>query len=849
MKQSLFLVLLFISIFSSLFAQNQPGRILNKMHQFSNTGRVLYLAAHPDDENTRLISYLVNSRHYRTAYLSMTRGDGGQNLIGNEQTEELGLIRTQELLRARSIDGGEQYFTRANDFGYSKNPEETFEIWNSNGQPKPDKGVEISKSDLLDNEILKDVVWVIRNFRPDIIVTRFPTTGEGGHGHHTASAILAVEAFKLAADKDVYPEQLKYVQPWQTKRIFWNNFMRWRDPNADMSGTLPLEINEYIPELGESIGEIAAYSRSSHRSQGFGSRPQYEKIEEFFSLLGGDEAKEDIMEGIETNWDRIPGSTAIKAGSEKLINEFKINQPEASVPLLLKINAELKKMADFPEKEFKLKQVADLILLCSGVHVEYNSETEELSQGEIAKTKLVVTLRSAIKNVEIEKIEISGVQDLKINKSEELSSGSTFEREIELEIPRNADFTNPYWLEKPHSQGRFVVDNQEIIGQADVSDALTANIEFTIEGNSFTSSFPLNYRWIDPSRGELVKPCVVVPQISATIFPNLSVLSGNDVKEVRVEVKGENLVGSDFMLDVPSSIFTVEPSHIVILDDKKIHTFNFKVRVSNNRMLKPDDSWDVQLLKIRNGDTSVVQTITKIDYEHIPQQTWTKPASIKLVHVNLVKKGNNIAYIDGAGDKVDECLSNAGYHVTMLNDEDIRLSELKKYDAVIIGIRAFNTRENMDLLMPEILTYVKQGGNLIVQYNTKNWISDVQVAPGPYPLTVSRDRITDENAPLEILEPEHSVFNYPNKITSADFEGWVQERGLYFPDKWDEKYIPLLAGNDPGESVKKGILLTTKYGEGHYVYTGISFFRELPAGVPGAYRLIANLIALGNEQQ
>ncbi|MEX1189295.1 MAG: PIG-L family deacetylase [Bacteroidia bacterium] len=848
------IALLFLNISKS---SAQPGEILQKMHQFGTVANVLYIAAHPDDENTRLISYLVNSRHYRTAYLSMTRGDGGQNLIGNEQTEELGLIRTQELLAARRQDGGEQFFTKAYDFGYSKNPEETFNIWNKKEILKPIvytnqgiKDVSSNKEDKYsDNIILSDVVWVIRNFRPDIIVTRFPTTGEGGHGHHTASAILAVEAFKAAADPNAYPSQLAYVEPWQTKRIFWNNFMRWRDPNADMSATMPLEINEFIPELGESVGEIAAYSRSSHRSQGFGSKPQYGELMEYFSQLDGDKAENDIMEGIPSTWARIPSGKAIENGIKKAILEFKIDNAAASIPLLIKLNEELIKIPDFPGKKYKQAQLAEIILLCAGIHQEFNADQSEVSPGDSLKTELSITSRAPVGTILIKGVFIKGAKELNQNRTDTLVQGVTLEQKYVIAIPENAEFTNPYWLSEPHLEGRFEVKKYDQVGQADVDDAFKVIIKYSINGSEFLSEIPLEYRWVDPSRGELIKPCIIVPQVSAQVFPDLAVLSGNDEKLIRVELQGKNLKGTTYSLDVPSSIFTVEPASITITEDKPLHSLNFKVSVSKNRMIKPDSTWNVSLKMNKNGNSSTVKTVTKIDYDHIPEQTWIKDATVKLVNLNLVKVGNSIAYLEGAGDKVDDCLTNAGYDVHMLQENEIRVDNLKQYQAVVIGIRAFNTREDMSIVMPVLLEYVKQGGNLIVQYNTKNWISDVQVVPGPYPLTVSRDRITEEDAELKILKPDHPLMNYPNKINKNDFEGWVQERGLYFPDKWAAEYTPLLAGSDSGEEEMQGILLAAEYGKGHFVYTGLSFFRELPAGVPGAYRLIANMISWGNEQE
>ena len=840
--------LLFASLVISLSLCAQPGEILLKMNQFNTTGKVLYIAAHPDDENTRLISYLVNARHYQTAYLSLTRGDGGQNLIGNEQSEELGLVRTQELIAARKADGGEQYFTRAYDFGYSKNPEETFSMWEhpakaettlSKGN-KDLKKANPSAADL--RPILADVVLVIRKFRPDVIVTRFPTTGEGGHGHHTASAMLAVEAFKLAADPTAFPEQLTLVKPWQATRLCWNNFMRWRDPKADMSGALSLEINEFIPELGKSIGEIAATSRSCHRSQGFGSKPQYDQITEYFNVIAGSEVKQDIMEGVVTDWSRITGGKAIQDQMNTILKQFSMTSPEASIPALVKLSKQVKDLPDFSEKALKQKQLNEIILACCGMQVQYVSKAEAAYPGKELKTELSLSLRAAVEDFKLESIYVAEAGNAILEKPELLNKGSFFQKEIDLNIPANAEYTNPYWLEKPIESGRFQVNDLKKIGQADVSPALVAQLKFSIQGTPCSVELPLEYRWVDPSRGELVRPLVIMPRSTAKVLPDLAVLSGQDERIIRIELSGSDLVGSRISLDLPPSIFQCEPADILIEEEKPVHTLSFKIRVSPNRMIKPDQAWDVKIIQRRDDVSSTLKSVTQIDYEHIPRQTWIRDAQLKLVHVNLKRGATRIAYLEGAGDKVADCLANAGYQVDQLKEVQT-LESLKAYDAVVMGVRAFNTREDLAAWMPVLLEYIKQGGNLLVQYNTKNWISDVSLLPGPYSLNISRDRVTDENAEISFLLPDHPVLTYPNKLGKDDFSGWIQERGLYFPDSWDDHYQAILAAGDPGEKTSQGLILSCDYGKGRYVYTGLSFFRELPAGVPGAYRLFANLLA------
>src|SRR6202012_2711831 len=327
MKQ-LRLTLLFLFVFSYVFSQSNPpqdlGTIEQSFKKLNVLGSVLYVAAHPDDENTRLLAYLAAEKHYRTGYLALTRGDGGQNLIGDEQSEVLGLIRTQELLAARRVDGAEQFFTRANDFGFSKGPDETLKIWDK-------------------EKVLGDVVWVIRNFRPDVIICRFPTTGEGGHGHHTSSAILAQEAFTAAADPKRFPEQLKYVQPWQAKRLLWNTFS-FGTVNTTAPDQFKINVGVYNPILGEGYGEMAAESRSNHKTQGFGSARQRGDAYEYFKTILGDAPKEDLMDGINTSWARVKGAEDIGTEAEKIRKDFEIDHPEKSVPALIKLLDKVEKV-------------------------------------------------------------------------------------------------------------------------------------------------------------------------------------------------------------------------------------------------------------------------------------------------------------------------------------------------------------------------------------------------------------------------------------------------------------------------------------------------------------------------
>jgi len=823
--------LLVLSLFSILTAKSQSasasGAIIQDLEKLANTAKVLYVAAHPDDENTRLLSYLANQRHYQTAYLSLTRGDGGQNLIGTEQEELLGLIRTQELLAARRVDGAEQFFSRAFDFGYSKNPEETFSIWGK-------------------EQILADVVWTIRKFQPDVIITRFPTSGEGGHGHHTASAILAVEAFTAAADAKRFPEQLEYVKIWQTKRLFWNNFMPSRDEKTDVSGMILLDVGTYNAALGESMGEIASRSRSMHKSQGFGAKVNRGEQIEYFTQLAGDKAVSDIFENIQDNWKNIKGAEKLDELLRQTITNFRVQQPQASIEALKICFAILEKLPESHLKTEKVRLLEDIILKCAGIYAEFYAPQYNLVTNEKMEATFSFVYRNKV-NVQFYSPTLNPSK-LKGDKTE-ITFNKIFEKKIT--VANQQEVSNPYWLKKPHTEGVFDVKYQLLIGLPESPAQISAALNVDVEGIPIYRRIPLIYKWVDPVKGELKRNVEVIPEIIVSIEQLTAIVTSKDTAAVNVTITNNvDTTEGIVRLNLPSFVKSI-PDYFPLNLYKKSskQSFQFKIFQTATREIKPDTSIAINVIFLRNIAKETIpenlQTITRIEYDHIPIQTWTHPATFQLVNVNLQRAVTTIGYIDGAGDQVAACLTNAGYKVEILNQNTIKKGQLAKYDAIIVGIRAFNSNDKMPDYMPVLLDYVENGGTLIEQYNTKNWVSEVKLQPGPYPFEISRDRVTNECAKITILQKDNPAFFFPNKITDADFNNWVQERGLYFPDKLDSRYIPLIACNDNDEPVKTGALIVADYGKGKFVYTGLSFFRQLPAGVPGAYRLLANLIALG----
>ncbi|MBL7743627.1 MAG: PIG-L family deacetylase [Chitinophagaceae bacterium] len=788
-------------------------------------GSVLYIAAHPDDENTRLIAYLSKDKLYRTGYLSMTRGDGGQNLIGDEQGIELGLIRTQELLAARRIDGGEQFFTRAFDFGFSKNPEETFTKWDK-------------------EKILSDVVWVIRRFQPDVIITRFPTTGEGGHGHHTGSAILANEAFSAAADPNRFPEQLKYVQTWQVKRILWNTF-NFGGNNTTREDQFKIDVGGYNPLLGKSYGEIAAESRSQHKSQGFGVPASRGESLEYFKATKGDQPQSDLMEGTDLSWKKVKGGQAIQTILDSLTASFDLLHPESSVQGLVRLYKAIGNLEEGYWKTQKLREVSQLIAQCSGLFLDVTTSEQFAVQTDSVRINFSFNNRlgtdAVLQNVMVDGFDSVFSRTLEKNKN--LNFSKTFF------VPSSKSLTQPYWLVNKMEEGYFNVTDQLKIGQPDVDPSYAATIRIKIFGEGFTFTRPVKYKFTDPVRGELYEPMVVLPPVTVSPAEDVQVTTP-DKKNIEgsLTIRGmkKGFAGNIQVTSGPSGkVFksvSLTNSNLSVGAKNQVSDIVYSGEVGKNN--------EELVFVISDGENTIVaEDKHEIKYDHIPYINYFHKADVSLKYVDLKTYNKKIGYIIGAGDKVPGALEQMGYEVTLLTDKELSRNNLQQFDAIITGVRAYNTNEWMNNHYDKLMKYVNDGGNLIVQYNTSNQIGPVRAKIGPYNFNISRNRITDENAPVTLLKPDHPVFNFPNKITPDDFKGWIQERSIYHAAAWDStKYETVLTMNDPGEKPDEGSLVIAKHGKGVFVYTGIVFFRELPAGVPGAYRLLANIIALNRKK-
>jgi len=823
------LLFILLSIYGSskikLSAQPQHTHAANMLHKIKSLqtcGSILYIAAHPDDENTRLISWLVNDQHLRTGYLSLTRGDGGQNLIGEEQSEQLGLIRTHELLQARKIDGGQQFFTRAYDFGYSKTSEETLQLWNR-------------------DSVLSDMVWVIRTFQPDIIICRFPVTGEGGHGHHTASAILAEEAYEAAANPEMFKEQLVYAQIWQAQRLLWNTYS-FGNRNTTAPDQFSINAGTYNSLLGKSYGEIAAESRSSHSSQAFGTARNRSAIPEYFKTLKGNAPVHHLLDGIQQDWNRFEGGNKLQT---QILN---LNTPESILKWmespyklcteLLQLHKSIQANTHLPDiwKSYALNKTEQLILYSIGWYAEATSPKAFVCTGDSLPLTLQITQRNPELKIKLNSIQL---QDYYWQADSNISSTQTFSHIFKLKL-KNKNISQPFWLKNPREGNMFASTEILNTGKAVDEAALQTEVQISIEDYILKIKIPVLNKTLNPSIGEVYQPLYISPPASLNFLRETYIFPDSKAQIIQLKVRAfRSEIHGNIQLIIPEFWKCVPEFQSIDLaqeGEEKIIEFE---------LFPPSGAQLDQILKLQ-AQIKINQEIwtcsfQPIQYPHIPDLVLFNTAECKITNVKLNHTFKRVGYITGAGDKIPEMLRACGIEVIEIQSEDILQNKLSQYDAILTGIRAWNTEKKLNTWQSLLMQYVEQGGTLVVQYNT----SQSQVTPniGPYPLKLSRERVTDENSPVRFIDPENVLLNYPNKITLKDFETWVQERGLYFPGETDPAYQKVLAISDPGETENENSIIYADYGKGRFVYTGLSFFRQLPAGVPGAYKLMINLMS------
>ncbi len=795
------------------------------LEKLNVVGSALFVAAHPDDENTALLAWLGNGRKVRAAYLSMTRGDGGQNLIGSDTGELLGVIRTQELLAARRIDGAEQFFTRALDFGFSKGPDETLQKWDR-------------------ERILADVVWVIRRFRPDVVITRFGTEGGGGgHGHHTASAILAEEAFAAAADSTRYPEQLRWVRPWRAKRLVWN-VGRFGAAGPDTTpGRLLVDIGEYNALLGRSYTELAGESRSMHKTQGFGAAERRGTLTNTFEHRAGEKATRDLFDGVDLSWSRVPGGARLTAIFAQAAREFRPERPQAIVPLLLKAHGILATLEDGPLVAAKRDELLDVIRSCTGLWLEATASSPWASPGGGVRVVTSALSRSDVE-VRLERVTFAQGTDAGLM---ELSIASPAGRSLVFNVAANdthavslrpdSRTTEPYWLRRRPLAGSFDAEAGGLTGSPENPPALTADFHLMMAGHRLRYTVPVVHRWVDPVAGERYRSFEIVPPVTMRFDQGAYLFADAAARELKVTVQsGSARVDGMLMLRLPPGWSSTPASVSVSLSAGEADTtVRFLVTPGAGSAAATVGA------EFEMGGTRYDRSLVRLDYPHVPIQTLLPPAEAHILRTDLRIAGRAVGYLMGSGDQGPEALEQMGFDVTLLDDDDVENSDLARFDAIVAGVRVYNTRPRLRALQRRLLDYVSAGGRLVVQYNTAE--QALQNKLGPFPFQISRERVTVEEASVEMKAADHPLLAAPNRIGPADFAGWVQERGLYFASPWDARYDVVLSSHDPGEPARDGGLLFARHGKGEFVYTGYAFFRQLPAGVPGAWRLFANLVS------
>lgn len=807
------LAALIFALLPTVFAQKNlagTAEIEKALDRLNTLGSVLMIAAHPDDENTALIAYFARGRTMRTGYLSLTRGEGGQNLIGSEQGDKIGIIRTQELLAARRIDGGEQYFSRMVDFGFSKNAEETIGKWGR-------------------ENVLADIVWNIRRFQPDVIVLRFSGTSRDGHGHHQTSALLGKEAVALAADPTKYPEQLQYVQPWQTRRLYFNLFaFRLQDEteNDKVPGTLVMDYGGYDPVLGYSYTEIAGQSRSQHRSQGMGAPERKGSSRNHLLPLAGDLAPKDPFDGIDISWSRVPNGAAIGTILQRARSEFDPRDPSKLMPVLAQARPLIAKNTDAWSKR-KLAELDETIALCAGIWADVSAEKAEIVQGQTVKLSTNVIARS------------TSAASFDGKPLEPNRMASVVE---DLAIPIDQPLSQPYWLERPKDGTRYRVTEQSLLGNPE-NIPMMRTIRIALAGTEIELRRPIIHRYVDRVEGEMVRPVAIVPPVAvglgdaAFVFPSFAPRT----MEVNITAKTAKAAGI-VALKAPTG-WTIAPASekFSLAETNEQATLRFTVTPAKNAA--PGDLRAVASLNGREYSHG----IDVIRYPHIPPQTLFPPATAKVEAFDVKTLSKNVGYVMGAGDEVPEALRQIGCRVTLLSAESLAREDLARFDAIVVGVRGYNTRPELKANHQRLMDYVAQGGTMVVQYNVADnrffgGNQSLGNRLGPYPFQVGGGRVTDEDATVETIA-DSPLMKSPNAITAEDWKGWIQERGLYYATEWDPRYRAPFRMKDPGEKPQDGSTLVAKHGKGVYIYTSLAWFRQLPAGVPGAYRIFANFLS------
>lgn len=783
--------------------------LASTLRQLGSNKRVLMIGAHPDDEDTQLLVLLARGVGAQAAYLSLTRGEGGQNLIGPELGPELGIIRTEELLAARELDGARQYFTRAYDFGYSKSVDETFRFW-----PR--------------DSILKDVLDVIRRFRPQVIIAVFSGTPADGHGHHQVSAILARQAFDLLRDSAGGPQKF------------------YRSTRGEPSATtLSLPVGTLDPILGQSYFQIAMASRSRHRSQDMGQLQRAGPATAGLALIASktpSSGETSVFAGIDTSV-HVTGYGALIDSARAALTPWR---PSATLPYLLRA---LRLLAAADSEQRGLLERA--IATAAGVTIDGTADDGIVTPGERLQIEVNVW-NAGDSTVRLDSVVVAAPAGWSLERLDlgapTIAPGTLATRRFVLTVARDAERTQPYFLKRPLTNRGGLYDwstaPPEVRGLPFEPPPVSARVRLMIGGEAVTLTREIVYRYRDQAIGEIRRPLFVTRDLDIAVTPDelLWPVDGGAREPRHFTITTTNRVRGSARTRVTVTVPTGWPP---VAADSLVFAREDETKTTAVSLAPPvADSLKTGTYDLRAGNG----WLEIIDYPHIRPRALSKPsvAQIRVARLSLPSLAR-VGYVRGAADRVPETLLAVGMPLELIGADSLARGDLSRYDAIVIGSRAYETEPALLANNGRLLDYARNGGLVLVQYQQYPFVDG---GFAPFPLTIARphDRVTDENAPVTALDPANPLFHYPNEIGPDDWRGWVQERGLYFAHSWDTTYVPMLETHDPGppnaQETLKGGLLIAPLGRGTYVYTGLSFFRQLPAGVPGAYRLFMNLLGL-----
>ena len=829
--------------------------------------RLLMIAAHPDDEDTTLLTWVARGLGGEAAYLSLSRGDGGQNLLGPELGEGLGLLRSRELEAARRVDGARQFFSPAYDFGFTRSLDETFERWG-------------------EESLLEDSVRVVRLFKPQILMSVFPPTPQAGHGQHQAAGVIAERLLKAAADPDAFPHLLdEGLAPWSIQTFYRSAFFSSEEPDV----TFPLGTVD--PSTGRSILQIALESRSQHRCQDMGMLQPLGDLDGRLDHVAGQE--EDELFGATDNRlaalaDLLDEDTLRQRTAERLETVADLAQRTRETLTLQNVGEARINLGEIVRQ---LRAVHDDLTTAHNeapktvgiVHArELVSEKLQIAQQAFVQAARVgldaVTDRAQI--VPSERLDVQAIlwnagpgqlEDLRLEvvsvdgwtlvdtgpvpeERRRFNPKVTEERQLTVELPFKADPTVPYFLRKPRDGDRYdwSTASAEDWGQPFEPPPLFVRFHFTLDGIPITLEREVLQRVRDQARGEVRTPLRAVPALEITVEPDLVVASTAEPRTETLRITLASHAAEPLTVRLELEAPAGGPGHDLSLpEDLTIRpggTTAVEVPMPLTSDLQPG-RYPLRLTAVTENGARYTMAYPTIEYPHVRPTTWPRAAEVEVQvgDIRLPKIGR-IGYVRGASDRVPETLGRLGLQVELLDDTTLASGDLSSYDALVIGSRAYEVRPALVTANPRLLDYTRDGGLLLVQYQQYQFVNG-DLAPFPLDIRRPHDRITDETAPVRALVPEHRIFHHPNTLEDGDWHGWVQERGLYFAGTWDDVYQPLLALADPGGEEKQGGLLVAPLGSGTYVYTGLAFFRQLPAGVTGAYRLFANLLALASNSE